>query len=380
MSIKKLILISLAGLLISACSSNDEKQLPPAELIDFKSEISLKTVWSQSIGNGQGDIFNRLQPFIEADKIYAAGADGTVVCLDKATGKKYWSKDLDLAISGGVAVAEGVLYVSTNDGSVIAMSANDGRQLWRVNVGSEVLAPVAANSRVTVVLTLDGRMLGLNADTGENIWEFNSSNPVLTMRATSTPLVIGNVAVGAFASGKVVAVDVDSGKLRWDRRVAIPKGRSELERIVDIDGAMLYKNDLIYATSYQGNTMAIEPSNGRVIWQTESSSYNGIGAGFGNVYIADENGTVIAMSEANGNVAWERAELARRRLSDPAAISSYLAVGDFEGYVHFLSQIDGHMVGRTSVDSSGIRVPMLEDDGLLYVFGNSGHLEALKIK
>jgi outer membrane protein assembly factor BamB len=380
MSIKKLILVSLAGLLISACSSNDEKQLPPAELVDFKAEMSVKTVWSQSVGSGQGDIFNRLEPFIDGDKIYAAGSDGTVVSLNKNNGKKYWSKDLDTSISGGVAVASGRLYVSATDGSIIAMSADDGRQLWRVNVGSEVLSPVAGNDDVTVVLTLDGRMLGLNATSGENLWEFNSTNPVLTMRATSTPMIIGNVAVGAFASGKVVALDVDSGKLRWDRRVAIPKGRSELERIVDIDGSMLYKNDLIYATSYQGNTMAIEPSNGRVIWQTETSSYTGVGAGFGNVYIADENGTVIAMSEANGDVVWERAELARRRLSDPAAFSSYLAVGDFEGYVHFLSQIDGHMVGRTSVDSSGIRVPMLVDGGMLYVFGNSGRLEALKIK
>ncbi len=368
----------LAGL--AACSSNDEKQLPPAELIDFKAEMSVRTAWSTSIGDGQGDIFNRLQPAILESNIYAAGADGSVVVLNKRSGKKVWAKDLDAEISGGIAVAAGKVYVSTVDGNVVAMSADNGAVQWRTNVGSEVLAPVAADKDITVVLTLDGRMLGLDANSGEQRWEFKSNNPVLTMRATSTPLLIGDVAVGAFASGKVVAVDARNGKLRWDRRVAIPKGRSELDRIVDIDGAMLYKNDLIYATSYQGNTMAIEPSNGRVIWQAETSSYTGLSAGFGNVYIADENGTVIAMSEVNGDVRWERAELARRRLSDPAVFSSYVAVGDFEGYVHFLSQVDGHMAGRTSVDGSGVRVPMLVDGDTLYVYGNGGRLEALRIK
>jgi len=379
MSIRVAVAAAIIAIL-SACSSNDEKQLPPAELIDFKAEISLRTAWSASIGDGQGDIFNRLQPTIVGANIYAAGADGVVMALNKKNGKKVWSIDLDKQISGGVAVGADRVFVATVDGNVVAMSINNGAVEWQANVGSEVLAPVAADKNVAVVLTLDGRMLGLNASDGEELWEFKSNNPVLTMRATSTPMLIGNVAVGAFASGKVVAVDARTGKLRWDRRVAIPKGRSELDRIVDIDGAMLYKNDLIYATSYQGNTMAIEPSNGRVIWQAETSSYTGIGAGFGNVYIADENGTVIAMSEANGDVRWERAELARRRLSDPVGFSSFVAVGDFEGYVHFLSQVDGHMVGRTSVDGSGVRVPMLVDGDTLYVYGNGGRLEALRVK
>ncbi len=379
MAIKRLVLLALASVLI-ACSSNDEKVLPPAELIDFKAEVTLKTLWSENVGNGQGDIYNRLQPVLSGGLIYAASNSGDVVALNKTNGRRVWSRDLDTALSGGVSVAEGRLFVAAVSGDVIALNSDNGSELWRHNVGAEVLSPVAANASVAVVQTLDGRLLGLDAGNGEEMWEFVTTVPVLTMRSVSTPLLINDTVVAGFSSGKVVALDANDGKIRWERRVAIPKGRSELDRIVDIDGSLLYRNDLIYVVSYQGNAMAIEPSNGRVIWSEPASSYSGLANGFGNIYISDADGSIIALAEANGDIRWQRTELARRRLSDPAAISSYVAVGDFEGYVHFLSQVDGHMAGRIRIDGDGVRAPMIVDGDVLYVFGNGGRLAALKVK
>lgn len=379
MAIKRLVLLALASVLI-ACSSNDEKVLPPAELIDFKAEVTLKTLWSENVGNGQGDIYNRLQPVLSGGLIYAASNSGDVVALNKTNGRRVWSRDLDTALSGGVSVAEGRLFVAAVSGDVIALNSDNGSELWRHNVGAEVLSPVAANASVAVVQTLDGRLLGLDAGNGEEMWEFVTTVPVLTMRSVSTPLLINDTVVAGFSSGKAVALDANDGKIRWERRVAIPKGRSELDRIVDIDGSLLYRNDLIYVVSYQGNAMAIEPSNGRVIWSEPASSYSGLANGFGNIYISDADGSIIALAEANGDIRWQRTELARRRLSDPAAISSYVAVGDFEGYVHFLSQVDGHMAGRIRIDGDGVRAPMIVDGDVLYVFGNGGRLAALKVK
>ncbi len=379
MAIKRLVLLALASMLI-ACSSNDEKVLPPAELIDFKAEVTLKTLWSENVGNGQGDIYNRLQPVVSGGLIYAAANSGDVVALNKTKGRRVWSLDLDTELSGGVSVADSRLFVAAVTGDVIALNSDNGSEVWRHNVGAEVLSPVAANASVAVVQTLDGRLIGLDASSGEEKWEFATTVPVLTMRSVSTPLLINDTVVAGFSSGKAVALDANDGKIRWERRVAIPKGRSELDRIVDIDGSLLYRNDLVYAASYQGNAMAIEPSNGRVIWSEPASSYNGLANGFGNIYISDAEGSVIALAEANGDIRWQRTELARRRLSDPAAISSYVVVGDFEGYVHFLSQVDGHMAGRIRIDGDGVRAPMLVDGDVLYVFGNSGRLAALKVK
>jgi len=379
MALRRVLMLAMACLLF-ACSSNDEKVLPPAELIDFKAEVTLKTLWSENVGNGQGDIYNRLQPVISGGLIYAAANNGDVVALNKSNGRRVWSKDLDIELSGGVSVSAGTLYVAAVSGDVIAMNSETGSEEWRHNVGAEVLSPVAANEKVVVVQTLDGRLLGLDASNGEEQWEFISTVPILTMRSVSTPLLVADTVVAGFSSGKAVAIDVNNGKVRWERRVAIPKGRSELDRIVDIDGALLFRNDLVYVVSYQGNVMGIEPSNGRVIWSEPASSYNGLANGFGNIYISDAEGSVIAVSEANGDVRWQRTELARRRLSDPAVISSYVVVGDFEGYVHFLSQVDGHMAGRIRIDGDGVRAPMIVDGDTLYVFGNGGRLAAIKVK
>jgi len=379
MALRRVLMLAMACLLF-ACSSNDEKVLPPAELIDFKAEVTLKTLWSENVGNGQGDIYNRLQPVISGGLIYAAANNGDVVALNKSNGRRVWSKDLDIELSGGVSVSAGTLYVAAVSGDVIAMNSETGSEEWRHNVGAEVLSPVAANEQVVVVQTLDGRLLGLDASNGEEQWEFISTVPILTMRSVSTPLLVADTVVAGFSSGKAVAIDVNNGKVRWERRVAIPKGRSELDRIVDIDGALLFRNDLVYVVSYQGNVMGIEPSNGRVIWSEPASSYNGLANGFGNIYISDAEGSVIAVSEANGDVRWQRTELARRRLSDPAVISSYVVVGDFEGYVHFLSQVDGHMAGRIRIDGDGVRAPMIVDGDTLYVFGNGGRLAAIKVK
>jgi len=379
MALRRVLMLAMACLLF-ACSSNDEKVLPPAELIDFKAEVTLKTLWSENVGNGQGDIYNRLQPVISGGLIYAAANNGDVVALNKSNGRRVWSKDLDIELSGGVSVSAGTLYVAAVSGDVIAMNSETGSEEWRHNVGAEVLSPVAANEQVVVVQTLDGRLLGLDASNGEEQWEFISTVPILTMRSVSTPLLVADTVVAGFSSGKVVAIDVNNGKVRWERRVAIPKGRSELDRIVDIDGALLFRNDLVYVVSYQGNVMGIEPSNGRVIWSEPASSYNGLANGFGNIYVSDAEGSVIAVSEANGDVRWQRTELARRRLSDPAVISSYVVVGDFEGYVHFLSQVDGHMAGRIRIDGDGVRAPMIVDGDTLYVFGNGGRLAAIKVK
>ena len=379
MAIKRLVLLVLASALI-ACSSNDEKILPPAELIDFKAEVSPKTLWSESVGNGQGDIYNRLQPVLSGGVIYAAANSGEVVALNKTNGRRVWSRDLDTELSGGVSVVAGSVFVAAVSGDIVALDSQGGAELWRHNVGAEVLSPIAGNEEVVIAQTLDGRLIGLSAGSGDALWEYTSTVPVLTMRSVSTPMLIADMAVAGFASGKVVALDASNGKIRWERRVAIPKGRSELDRIVDIDGAMLYRNDLIYVVSYQGNVMGLEPTNGRVIWSAPASSYSGLANGFGNIYVSDAEGSIIALSEANGDIRWQRTELARRRLSDPAAISSYVAVGDFEGYVHFLSQVDGHMSGRVRVDGDGVRAPMIVDGDVLYVYGNSGRLAALKVK
>ncbi|SEN47554.1 Beta-barrel assembly machine subunit BamB [Pseudomonas sp. ok272] len=372
-------LLALA-VLAAGCSSNSKKELPPAELVDFKEEVVLQKQWSRSIGDGQGETYNMLVPAIDGDTIYAGDVNGLVVAMDRNNGDVKWKKELELSVSGAVGVGYGLVMVGTLKGEVIALDASSGEEKWRARVTSEVLAPPANNGDVVVVQTQDDRLIGLDATTGNQRWLYDSSPAVLTLRGTSAPVVTNHLALAGLSTGKVVALNIDNGVPVWETRVAIPQGRSELDRVVDIDGGLLVSGDKVYVASYQGRVAALDLQSGRQLWQRDASSYAGVAQGFGTVYVSLSSGTVEGVDERSTTALWTNDSLARRQLSAPEVFSSYVAVGDLEGYLHLLSQVDGRFVGRERIDSDGLRARPLVVGDTIYVFGNSGKLEALTIK
>ncbi|MDE0931067.1 MAG: outer membrane protein assembly factor BamB [Halioglobus sp.] len=359
--------------------SDDDDPMAPMALSDITETVKVKELWSVGVGDGQGDGFYRLQPAISGEVIYAASADGEVVAVDRNRGKTLWEVDLDLSLSGGVGVYKDVLLLGSSEGLVLKLDANTGEQLWTTMLTGEILSPPQANGKVVVAQTYNGKLQGLDFATGQLLWTYNSKVPVLTIRGTSVPIIENNRVYAGFANGRVLAFDAQTGSIVWEVRVAIPQGRSEIERIVDVDGTMELAGNELYAVSYQGSVVAIDVESGRKIWQQKASSFSGVSLGFGNVYAADEDGTLNAFMRNGEDVRWSQGALGYRQLSRPTPVGSYVTVGDFEGYLHVLSQVDGDFVGRVRVDSDGVRADMLSEDGILYVFANDGELVAYEI-
>ena len=359
--------------------SDDDDPMAPMALSDITETVKIKELWSVGVGDGQGDGFYRLQPAISGEVIYAASADGEVVAVDRKRGKTLWEVDLDISLSGGVGVYKDVLLLGSSEGLVLKLDANTGEQLWTTMLTGEILSPPQANGKVVVAQTYNGKLQGLDFATGQLLWTYNSKVPVLTIRGTSVPIMENNRVYAGFANGRVLAFDAQTGSIVWDGRVAIPQGRSEIERIVDVDGTMELAGNELYAVSYQGSVVAIDVESGRKIWQQKASSFSGVSLGFGNVYAADEDGTLNAFMRNGEGVRWSQGALGYRQLSRPTPVGSYVTVGDFEGYLHVLSQVDGDFVGRVRVDSDGVRADMLSEDGILYVFANDGELVAYEI-
>lgn len=376
---KNAALLALAVLAVG-CSSNSKKELPPADLPDFEEEVVLQKEWSRSIGAGQGKTFNMLVPAVEGDSIYAADVEGLVMALDRMTGKVIWKKDLDLPVSGAVGAGYGLVVVGTLKGEIIALDASSGEEKWRAQVASEVLAAPAINGDIVLVQTQEDSLIALDADTGSQRWIFENTPAVLTLRGTGSPVLTNRLAIAGLSSGKVIALDAQRGIPVWEQRVAIPQGRSELERVVDIDGGPLLSGGKLYVVSYQGRVAALDLESGRVLWQREASSSVGVAQGFGNVYVSLANGTVEGIDERSSSALWSNDALARRQLSAPEVFSSYIAFGDLDGYLHLISQVDGRFVGRKRIDSDGLRARPLVAGAWLYAFGNGGKLVALTIK
>jgi outer membrane protein assembly factor BamB len=376
---KNAALLALAVMVVG-CSSNSKKELPPAELPDFTAEVELNSEWSRSVGDGQGESYNLLTPAVDGQHIYAAGADGVVMAMDRMSGEVLWKQDIERPISGAIGVGSGLVVIGTLKGEVIALDQSTGEQKWLAQASSEILSAPAVNSDVVVVQTQDDRLMGFDAATGNRRWLYENPPAVLTLRGTSAPVLTSRLAIAGFSTGKVVAVDIDRGIPVWEQRVAVPQGRSELDRVVDIDGNLSLAGDTLYVVSYQGRVAGLDVNSGRVLWQREASSYVGLAQGLGSVYVSLANGTVEGVDERSASALWSNDALARRQLSAPEVFSSYVAFGDFEGYLHLLSQVDGHFVARTRIDSDGLRARPLVVGDWMYVFGNSGELVALTIR
>jgi outer membrane protein assembly factor BamB len=376
-----------ALLLLSGCGmfdwlkSSKNKELEPMELTDFDAEVRLRRQWSVNVGDGQGDKYNRLDPAISGNRIFAAGNNGLVVAVDRESGRTEWRQRLDdVVLTGGVGVGGGLVLVGTEKAQVIALEADTGAVRWQSDVTSEVLAAPASDGRVVVVQTVDGNLIGLDAQNGMQRWIYESQVPALSLRGTSAPVIVQNSAIAALATGSVISVALDNGTLRWEERVAIPTGRSEIDRMVDIDGNLVQFEGQLLAPSYQGYFSSIDPATGQTRWRVKESSSNSASFGFGNVYIVSEGDIVKAYRPGQDATVWTNDKLQRRRLSAPLGFSNYVAVGDFEGYVHLLSQSDGRFVGRIKVDGDGVRADMLASGNTLYVFGNSGTLAAYQVQ
>ncbi|AOE83747.1 dehydrogenase [Pseudomonas sp. TCU-HL1] len=376
---KNAAVLALAVLAVG-CSSNSKKELPPADLPDITEEVKLDKGWSRSVGDGQGETYNLLVPAVDGDTIYAADVNGEVMAINRFNGDVIWKQDLELPVSGAVSVGYGLVMLGTLKGEVVALDATNGEEKWRARVNGEVLAPPANNGDVVVVQTQNDTLFGFDAATGNQRWIYENTPAVLTLRGTGAPIVTNNLAVAGLSTGKVLALDIQRGIPIWEQRVAIPQGRSELDRVVDIDGGLLLSGGTLYSVTYQGRVAALDLESGRVLWQREASSYVGVAQGFGNVYVSLANGTVEGVDERSASALWSNDALARRQLSAPEVFSSYVAVGDFEGYLHLLSQVDGHFVGRVKVDGDGLRARPLVVGDWMYAFGNGGKLVGLTIR
>ncbi len=364
---------------LAACSvfGNDkDPELEPAKLLKFKSTIVVKRLWTANLGGDAEFLRLALQPAGDGSRIYAASQDGNVSAFDPVSGKRLWRTELDLDLTAGPGVGEGHVVVASSDGLIILLDAADGSERWRVNLHGESLArPLVANGAI-IVQTVDNRLRALQAFDGSERWAVKESMPALTMRGSTTPIISGTNIVAGFDNGYVIAVALESGDITWRSFLAPPSGRSALERLSDVGGAMAIVGQDIYAAGFQGRIGSIAAESGQILWSKEISSHVGVSADWTSLYTTQENGVLIAMVRRNGTESWRQEALFRREPTLPVPFHTTVAVGDLDGYVHFFSNLDGAPVARVRLGSKAITVNPLVVADRLYVQSDSGSIAA----
>ncbi|WP_129139258.1 outer membrane protein assembly factor BamB [Modicisalibacter coralii] len=379
MKLTQLLAPALLISLLAGCSGNVEPEYPPKPLTDIDRQVDIHEQWSQQIGDGLGIARYPITPALDDGRLFAADQSGLLRAIDADSGERLWQIELDTPVSSGLSAVAGQVYLGTRNGEVLALDQDDGSIVWRSRVSSEVLAPPQANSELLVVQSVDGAVTALDRATGEERWVYTSNEPALTLRGTGTPRVINQVSFAGFANGRLVTLDNRNGQPLWDMRVAVPQGRTEVDRLVDLDGQPLLTRDgRLYVTSYNGRLLALQATSGEILWEREASSYLSPALVGDFLFTVTANSHVMAIDAKSGRVMWESDALEGRSLTAPTFIDGRIAVGDYQGYIHLLDAESGELVGRTDL-GDGISLTPLADGKQLFVMNNDGDLAAYRV-
>ena len=342
-------------LTLTACGVAEKDYSHATPLMPVKPEVAVKPVWVAPTGELPKSANAQMPPRVVDGQLFLANAGGDVGRLDVRTGALAWVTTLDDKLTGGPGAGGGLVLAGTRKAQLVALDADSGKERWRGRLSSETLAVPQVAGDLVIVQCIDGQVLALDRNDGKQRWNYSHNTPALTLRGTSSPLVVDERVIAGFADGVLVSLSLKTGEVQWESTVAIPRGRNDLERLVDIDGLFRAEDGVIYVASYQGRIAAVASGDGNILWARDMSSYVGLTVGESQVFVTDAQGQVWALDRRTGATLWRQDKLKDREVSAPALVGGQVAVADFEGYVHWLSSDDGRFTARSSMDQAWAR-------------------------
>ncbi len=379
------LLIALALVLLSGCGTKnyvknlfggEDNSDPVTPLVEIETLAEIIKLWSKDTGKGSTKRFLKLTPSHNQGKVFVADIRGNLLAIDATSGNTLWENDADLPITGGPGSSETLTMIGSEEGDVLAYASESGEFLWQAKVSSEILAAPQEAYGIVVVRTIDGKIFGLDANDGSRLWIYDRTVPLLTLRGTSNPVITGDVVIAGFDGGRLSAIELHTGKLIWETSISLASGRSQLERMVDIDSEPVIIGNDIYVATFQGRLASVALENGRITWTRDISSYAGLTSDGENIYITDDQSHVWALDKTTGNSVWKQENLFARQVTAPATVGDLVVVGDLEGYLHWMDKSSGQFVARTQVSKNPILAPPVAVEDIVYAYSSDGTLAA----
>jgi outer membrane protein assembly factor BamB len=358
MNIRFIFLIT-ALTFLSGCSifGGKEDISPPAKLEPYSERVKLIRAWKASSGKITKN--NRqIQPILVDTTLYAASSGGVITAFDAETGKTLWNRKLKLNLSAGVGYGDGLLLTGTEEGEVVALYASNGNPAWVGAAQGGVAASPEGGQNVVVVPITGNKLVGLSATDGSLVWNLAESNPRLLLRGRGRPLVVTDVVLAGFDNGKLTLIRLDNGQRLWEVRVGDAIGKTEIERMSDVDARPMIVNDTVYTAAYQSRVIAIDAPTARMMWENEVSTNKDMDADEKHLYVVAEGDIVYAIDRKSGETVWEQDKFANRKLTPPAVLDEYIIVGDSEGYIHILNSATGVIEGREKAGGEFLAQPV----------------------
>ncbi len=348
---------------------------PPKPLKEFRPTAKVGTLWQVSTGSGSGRDYVHINPFVDATMV-AVGGGRLVSAWNKTNGARLWQTPIDEEVTGGVSGGEGSVFVGTGNGNAIALDSQSGKVRWIQQLSSEVLAVSPPSNGIVVFRSSDGRLSGLSTQSGEILWQQLRQSPVLSLRGAGTPILVGRMVIAGFDNGVVTAFDLQNGHALWEVTLSIPRGSSDIDRIIDVDGKIKALGEALFAASYNGQIAGINMRTGSIGWSAPYSSYAGVDADPNGLYTTSTNGDLWKLEPREGKPIWKMDDFERRQPTAPTLVGNYVVIGDKEGYLHWINTASGEMAARIRGDNAGYTTSPVLDGNVIYAFGTSGVLSA----
>lgn len=358
---------------------DDGKPTEPMALTDITPSVTVSQLWSANAGKGEGRLGVRQGPAVADGRVYGAALEGGVRAFDLQSGQPVWSYPSKLRLSGGPGTGDGLVVVGGLDGEVIALDAANGAEKWQAKVNSEIIAAPAVGMGMVFVRSNDGRVTALDAASGERRWFWAHEVPLLSLRGNDAPVLGPGYLFVGNDDGTVTALAANDGRPLWEQAVAQPEGRTELDRMADVDGTPILDGSTLYASSFKRQTIAIDAPSGRPMWTSEHGGAGRIGVAGDRLVVSDSNGSVFGLEKTGGSALWQQPGLARRNLTAPVVQGEYAVVGDYDGYLHWLKLDNGEFAARTRVGRDALRAAPIVVDGVLVVQSVDGKLSAFRL-
>jgi outer membrane protein assembly factor BamB len=373
---------ALAALVLIAACSKDKNVDQPARLTPLPHpSVQVKHLWGHNMGDKKAAVLRLGQALsITDNRVYAAGHKGEVVALDLTNGRVLWHSKTNAPLSGGTASGPDLVVAGASDGQLFAFDPANGHSRWKVRLNGEVLAPAAISAKLVAVRTVDGKLHALSPEDGHELWTTEQQVPRLSLRGTASPVINGDLVLCGFDNGKVMAVSAGDGAVQWEATVTPPHGRTELERLDDIDSPVRVAGRDVYAVGFQGKVAMLAIDTGQVWWSHEDSSYRGLTLDEDTLYVSDSDGVVAALKARTGAEVWQQKTLLHRGLSPIAVMDDSIVMGDFQGYLHWLDKASGALAARVSTGGARISTQPLVVGDMVVVVNDRGQINAYRAR
>jgi outer membrane protein assembly factor BamB len=372
--------LAACALLVLAACSKDKDVDQPTKLTDFNATLKAERVWTASVADkGAKPLRLGLGLSIDGNRVYAAGRKGEVAAFDLQSGRTLWRTKTKLALSGGPGSGAGLVVVGSTFGDLVALNSSDGAVRWKTRLNGEVLSAPAVSDRLIAIRTVDGKLRGISPKDGQELWSQEQQVPRLSLRGTASPVMTGDLVLSGFDNGKVEAVNANDGSVQWETTISPAHGKTELERMDDVDSTVRVSGSDVYAIGFQGRVSMLALDTGQTWWSHDASSFRAIGLDDSSLYVSTSDGEVVALRRRTGTELWRQKALLHRRLSAAVEADTSIVTADYQGYVHWLDKATGALAARASTGKVRISNTPVVAGNLVLVVNDAGKISAFRM-